>query len=165
VLQEVGVEHGKKAIVVFVPYKQHSKYKKIQARLIRELEKKLARHVVVIAQRTILSKNVRRPYRCPTHTHQHDTTTRLIASPLRSVLSASLLVRWQFARGKPGQVRPRSRTLTSVHNAILEDLVYPVLIVAKRMRVKLDGSRLVKVYGPASALRGDLWQPIEWMVD
>merc|ERR1711945_21340 len=44
------------------------------------------------------------------------------------------------------QKRPRSRTLTAVHDAILEDLVYPAEIVGKRIRVKLDSSRLIKVH-------------------
>jgi len=44
------------------------------------------------------------------------------------------------------QMRPRSRTLTAVHDSILDDLVYPSEIVGKRIRIKLDGSRLTKVH-------------------
>merc|ERR1711881_563217 len=43
------------------------------------------------------------------------------------------------------QMRPRSRTLTAVHDSILEDLAFPAEIVGKRIRVKLDSSRMVKV--------------------
>ncbi|XP_020686595.2 40S ribosomal protein S7 [Dendrobium catenatum] len=43
-------------------------------------------------------------------------------------------------------VRPRSRTLTAVHDAILEDLVYPAEIVGKRVRYRLDGSKIVKIF-------------------
>jgi len=65
------------------------------------------KHVVIIAQRTILSK--------------------------------------QYIRQSGGQLRPRSRTLTAVHAAILDDLVYPTQIVGKRLRIKLDSSRLLKI--------------------
>jgi len=99
---------GKKSVVVFVPFRQHARYKKIQARLVRELEKKLGKHVVLIAQRTILSQ--------------------------------------AYLRAKKGSVRPRSRTLTTVQNAILEDIVYPTLIVGKRVRVAAEGKKTLKVY-------------------
>ena len=36
--------------------------------------------------------------------------------------------------------------MTAVHEATLNDLVYPAEIVGKRIRVKLDGSKQMKVH-------------------
>ncbi|EGO57962.1 40S ribosomal protein S7 [Neurospora tetrasperma FGSC 2508] len=60
---------------------------------------------------------------------------RILPRPKRSSRSRNTLK----------QKRPRSRTLTAVHDAILTDLVYPVEIVGKRLRVKEDGSKTLKV--------------------
>ncbi|RJE22925.1 40S ribosomal protein S7 [Aspergillus sclerotialis] len=60
---------------------------------------------------------------------------RILARPKRSVNS----------RTNQKQKRPRSRTLTAVHDAILTDLVYPVEIVGRRIRTKEDGSKTMKV--------------------
>ncbi|XP_077283428.1 ribosomal protein S7 [Arctopsyche grandis] len=50
------------------------------------------------------------------------------------------------ARNGYKQKRPHSRTLTSVYDSILEDLVFPAEIVGKRVRIRLDGSRFIKVH-------------------
>ena len=107
--KQIDLTQGKAALVIFVPYRFHGRFQKLQSRLIRELEKKFSgKHVILLAQRTIMSK--------------------------------------QYNRQHPGQIRPRSRTLTAVHQSILDDLVYPTQIVGKRTRFRLDGTRLLKVY-------------------
>mmetsp|Transcript_106632 Transcript_106632/g.286780 ORF Transcript_106632/g.286780 Transcript_106632/m.286780 type:complete len:193 (-) Transcript_106632:96-674(-) len=109
----------RKAVVVHFPFRVWGAVKKIQGRLIRELEKKFQKkHVVFVAQRTILDKNFRR-------------------------------------RGL--KVRPRSRTLTAVHDAILEDIVGPTEIVGRRTRISLDGTKLMKVFlDPKDKDKGDV---------
>merc|ERR1712060_268374 len=101
------VGRNNKAVVVHFPFRVWKSVRKIQGRLVRELEKKFAkRHVVFVANRTILDKNFRR---------------------------------------KGLKVRPRSRTLTSVHESILEDIVGPTEITGKRTRISVDGTKLLKV--------------------
>lgn len=108
--KDVECGGGRKAIVIYIPFKLSKSFQKIQKRLIRELEKKFSgRHVILIAQRTILGKSYARS---------------------------------QKTKG----LRPRSRTLTAVQDAILDDIVYPCEIVGKRTRVKTDGKRIMKVY-------------------
>mmetsp|Transcript_2318 Transcript_2318/g.3288 ORF Transcript_2318/g.3288 Transcript_2318/m.3288 type:complete len:190 (+) Transcript_2318:73-642(+) len=108
--KEVSTSGGKKAVILMIPYKLLTKFRKVQVRLVRELEKKLqGRHVLVIAHRTIYGDSFNR-----------DVKTK--------------------------GVKPRSRTLTAVHEAILDDIVYPTEIVGKRTRYRLDGTKQLKVY-------------------
>lgn len=59
--REVDLDGSRKAIIIFVPFRQLKDFHKIQSRLVRELEKKFSgRHVVIVAQRTILPKTVNR---------------------------------------------------------------------------------------------------------
>ena len=108
--KDIDVAGGKKAVAVYVPFRQLNNFHKIQARLVHELEKKFSgKQVVIIGQRRILQK----PGRNNRVAHQK---------------------------------RPHSRTLTAVHEAILEDTVYPAEIVGKRLRFRSDGSKLAKVF-------------------
>jgi small subunit ribosomal protein S7e len=43
-------------------------------------------------------------------------------------------------------MRPRSRTLTHVYDATLDDFCLPSNILGKRTRVQVDGKRFTKVY-------------------
>mmetsp|Transcript_133064 Transcript_133064/g.265500 ORF Transcript_133064/g.265500 Transcript_133064/m.265500 type:complete len:194 (-) Transcript_133064:74-655(-) len=106
--KEVEVGKTGRALVVFFPFRVWRTVRKIQGRLIRELEKKLGnRHLVFVANRTILDKDFRR---------------------------------------KGIKVRPRNRTLTSVQESILEDVVGPTEIVGKRTRISVDGFKILKVF-------------------
>merc|ERR1712226_889572 len=106
--KEMDVGRNNKAVVVHFPFRVWKSVQKVQGRLIRELEKKFSKkHIVFVANRTILDKNFRR---------------------------------------KGLKVRPRSRTLTAVHESILEDVVGPTEIVGKQTRVAADGSKLIKIF-------------------
>ena len=104
---QMDVAGGKKAVVIFVPYRLRKAFRKIHLRLVRELEKKFSgKDVVLLATRRIL-----RPPK----------------------------------KGSAAQ-RPRSRTLTSVHDNMLEDVAYPAEIVGKRVRYRHDGSKIIKIF-------------------
>merc|ERR1712176_232925 len=50
------------------------------------------------------------------------------------------------AQRKNKQMRPVSRTLTAVHAAVLADLVSPTALVDQRLRVKTDGSKVLRIH-------------------
>ena len=52
----------------------------------------------------------------------------------------------KWNRANQTQQRPRSHTLTHVFENTLDDMVSPAHIVAKRIRVRIDGSKLFKIF-------------------
>jgi len=56
------------------------------------------------------------------------------------------ILRKETRKARAGQKRPRNRTLTAVHDKILEDLVFPTDIIGKRTRIAVDGSKLLRVF-------------------
>lgn len=66
--------------------------------------------------------------------------------PVIIIAQRRILPREQKGGRLQKQRRPRSRTLTSVHEQILDDLVFPIEIVGKRIRFKVDGSRILRVF-------------------
>jgi len=99
---EIEVSEGQKAIVVQVPFMQRSNYRKVQAMLAMQMEKKFSgKHVIFVTKRTIVPK------------------PRV----------ASLY-------------RPRAMTKTNVHEAILNDIVYPANIVGERIRCRPGAKKL-----------------------
>lgn len=92
------------------------------------------------------------PYRLLTKFHK--IQTRLVrelekkfsGKPVIIIAQRRILPREKKGGRLHKQKRPRSRTLTSVHDEILDDLVFPTEIVGKRIRFKVDGSRLIRVF-------------------
>ena len=123
--REVDVRGGKKAIVIFVPVPQLKAFHKVQQRCATLRYKKLNEFLMVLRLTRELEKKF---------SDRHVVfiaQRRMLRKPTRN--------------SRVKQKRPRSRTLTSVHEKILEDLVYPTEIVGKRTRVAVDGSKLLKV--------------------
>ncbi|XP_042387452.1 40S ribosomal protein S7-like, partial [Zingiber officinale] len=104
---QIDIAGNRKSVAIHVPCRLRKSFKKIQVRLVRELEKKFSgKDVVLIA------------------------TRRILKPPKKG----------------SAVVRPRSRTLTAIHDAILEDVVFPAEIVRKWVRYRLDGSKIIKIF-------------------
>ncbi|KAK2528767.1 Rps7 [Columba livia] len=122
--KEIEVGGGRKAIIIFVPVPQLKSFQKIQVRLVQE---------------DSAQANKKKPHKKQAKASQEvkHAVKGLSLGKLENLTRGHILMiqTWYF-----------SRTLTAVHDAILEDLVFPSEIVGKRIRVKLDGSRLIKVH-------------------
>ena len=114
--REVDVNANKKAVIIIVPYRLLAKYHK---RLLTNacLQTRLVRELEKKFSGKIVVIIGQR---------------RILNKPKKNERLSK-------------QKRPRSRTLTAVHDAILEDLVYPTQIVGKRLRVTVDGQKTLKV--------------------
>lgn len=125
--REVDVRGGKKAIVIFVPVPQLKAFHKVQQRFVHNCSSrdKFNSNTMIYSLTRELEKKF---------TDRHVVFVaqrRMLRKPTRT--------------SRVLQKRPRSRTLTSVHEKILEDLVFPTEIVGKRTRIAVDGSKLLKV--------------------
>jgi len=67
-----------------------------------------------------------------------------LKNPVLFVAKRTIQSKWRKLHRS--QMRPRSRTLTAVHDAILEDLVLPSTIIGRRIRHRLDGSTVQKIF-------------------
>ncbi|KAK6928848.1 Ribosomal protein S7e [Dillenia turbinata] len=126
---QVDVSGNRKAVVIHVPYRLRKAFRKIHLKLVRELEKKFSGKVIIV---TINGWN-------------YSTGIKLVGTvDLQDVvLIASRRILRPPKKGSAVQ-RPRTRTLTAVHEAMLEDIVCPAEIVGKRVRYCHDGSKIMK---------------------
>jgi small subunit ribosomal protein S7e len=61
------------------------------------------------------------------------------------LLVATRTIESRWIKFRKSQKRPNSRTLSSVYDSILDDLVLPGVIIGKNTRVRLDGTRYTKI--------------------
>ncbi|CAK71976.1 unnamed protein product (macronuclear) [Paramecium tetraurelia] len=52
----------------------------------------------------------------------------------------------KWVKSHRSQTRPNSRTLTSVYDGLLDDLVAPSTILGRRTRVRVDGTKFYRIF-------------------
>lgn len=125
-----------------MPFRLLKSFHKIQHRLIRELEKKFSGKVLALSNPPP-SHHIHRTMHERLHCAIEVMHLTIFCAPSTQdvVVVAQRRIMAPTTTGV-ATARPRSRTLTAVHEAILEDLVYPTEIVGKRIRYRLDGSKV-----------------------
>merc|ERR1711964_442289 len=107
---------------------------------VKEFEVKGSRQVAVIVVPYRVWKSVKKIHgRLIRELEKKFSKKHVIFTANRTILDQSF-------RRRGLKIRPRSRTLTDVHEQILEDIVGPTEVVGKRTRCKVDGSKLLKVH-------------------
>merc|ERR1712098_488916 len=107
---------------------------------VKEFEVKAGRSAVVIFVPFRVWKSVKKIHgRLIRELEKKFSKKHVVFTANRTILDKS------FAR-RGLKLRPRTRTLTSVHESILEDIVSPTEIVGKRTRCKVDGSKTLKIF-------------------
>ncbi|MBA0740320.1 hypothetical protein Gogos_013529 [Gossypium gossypioides] len=127
---QIDVAGSRKAVVIHVPYRLRKAFRKVHVKLVRELEKKF-------------SGKVRNSP--PSKLFHYNEVMKDGSFNEDVILIATRRILRPPKKGSAVQ-RPRSRTLTAVHEAMLEDIVLPAEIVGKRTRYAIDGSKLMKVF-------------------
>ena len=160
--REVEVTTNKKAIIIMVRFPRTPRKRSAKLRRRSRFCPKI--FVLVLLRFFFLGADlevcvsVQVPYRLLPKYHKRLLTnaclqTRLVrelekkfSGRIVVIIAQRRILRKPLKKERIGkQMRPRSRTLTAVHDAILEDMVYPTQIVGKRTRVQTDGTKVLKV--------------------
>ncbi|CAD8075247.1 unnamed protein product [Paramecium primaurelia] len=62
------------------------------------------------------------------------------------LVAAKRTIESKWVKNHRSQTRPNSRTLTSVYEGLLEDLISPSVILGRRTRVRVDGTKFYRIF-------------------
>ena len=62
------------------------------------------------------------------------------------LVAAKRTIESKWVKQHRSYTRPNSRTLTTVYDGLLEDLVSPSVILGRRIRVRVDGTKFYRMY-------------------